>query len=272
MIIVNLVVNTTIIIILIVHCVKNMLSFSLVKQFLFLQIRPEYEAAKNEYQAILDGTGLDQENIVIERICHVPMPEINFDNYSGIILGGGPATISDDIEKQSDIQKAFEPDLFELIKKITRQDVPFLGICYGPGVVAHANGGKVSKKYGEPVAAYNIELTQQGVNDTLFKGLPASFKAFAGHKESVEVLPKGATVLATSELCPVQGYRMGKNVYSFQFHPELDPTGLEVRINAYKHLGYFKPEDAEDLIASTKKETVDIPKKILKAFVAKYSH
>jgi len=32
-----------------------------------------------------------------------------------------------------------------------------------------------------------------------------------------------------------------------QFHPELDDTALLSRIDAYKHHGYFRPEDAEEV-------------------------
>nr|MCU0667560.1 glutamine amidotransferase [Patescibacteria group bacterium] len=105
-----------------------------------------------------------------------------------------------------------------------------------------------------------------------FEGLPGNFKAFAGHKESVEKIPPGATIVATGEQCPVQAFRMGNNVYGFQFHPELDPEGLAVRVNVYKNMGYFKPEEADVIIAMARSETVTVPRKILANFLNKYKN
>jgi GMP synthase (glutamine-hydrolysing) len=234
------------------------------KPFLFLQIRPEYEAAENEYQAIQSAADVE---IVRERICHVPFPDVDFNNFSGVILGGGPATISDAEEKKPDYQKDFEPPLFEFIKEVNRRDFPFIGLCFGPAAVATALGGKASKKYPEKVGAYNIELTDVGAKDKLLLDVPLNFTAFAGHKESVEHLPDDAIVLATSELCPIQAFKMGNNVYSFQFHPELDANGLAVRIETYKHMGYFKPEEAQELIDMAYSQEVTAPRRILKNFL-----
>lgn len=234
------------------------------KPFLFLQIRPEYEAAENEYQAIASVANVE---IIRERICHVPFPKVDFNNYSGVILGGGPATISDAVDKKPDYQKDFEPALFQFLRQVVKKDFPFIGLCFGPGAVATACGGLVSKKYPEKVGAYNIELTDVGSEDKLLKGLPLNFMAFAGHKESVEQLPDNAVLLATSKLCPMQGYRMGDNVYNFQFHPELDADGLALRVETYKHMGYFKPEEAQELIDMAREQRVIIPRQILANFM-----
>lgn len=238
------------------------------KPFLFLQIRPEYEAAENEYEAIASAADV---KILRERICHVPFPDVDFSKFSGVILGGGPATISDPEEKKPQYQKDFEPPLLDFLAEVVERDFPFIGLCFGPAAVATAMGGKASKKYPEKVGAYNIELTDMGARDPLLRDISLNFRAFAGHKESVEHLPEDAVVLATSELCPIQSFKMGKNVYSFQFHPELDARGLAVRIEAYKHMGYFKPEEAQGLIDMAKAQKVTAPRQILQNFLQIYS-
>ena len=53
--------------------------------------------------------------------------------------------------------------------------------------------------------------------------------------------------LAASSTCPVQAFRVGRNVYATQFHPELDIEGLCLRIDVYRHSGYFAPEEADDI-------------------------
>lgn len=238
------------------------------KPFLFLQIRPEAEASDNEFEAIKNAT---RAEIYRLKICDKLPNKLNLSDYYGVILGGGPATISDDESKKPSYQKKFEPWLFELLRDIVSLDKPFMGVCYGPGAVATALGGKASKKYPEAVEAYNIQLTDKGAKDHLLKDLPLNFLAFAGHKESVEELPDNAIVLATSDTCPVQAYKMGNNVYCFQFHPELDPEGLALRINTYKHMGYFMPEEAEELVAMAHDQAVIVPKQILAKFFSIYA-
>ncbi len=51
--------------------------------------------------------------------------------------------------------------------------------------------------------------------------LPDRFEALAGHKEATERLPAEAVLLASSDGCPVQVYRVGRRVYATQFHPEV---------------------------------------------------
>lgn len=238
------------------------------KPFLFLQIRPEAEASDNESEAIKSATTAEIYRL---KICDKLPNKLNLSDYCGVILGGGPATISDDETTKPQYQKKLEPWLFELLREIVLKDIPFMGICYGPGAVATALGGKASKKYPEAVGAYNIQLTDKGAKDQLLKDLPLNFLAFAGHKESVEELPDKAVVMATSDNCPIQAYKMGNNIYCFQFHPELDPEGLALRIKTYKHMGYFKPEEAQDLVEMAHSQAVSVPKQILAKFFNIYA-
>ena len=45
----------------------------------------------------------------------------------------------------------------------------------------------------------------------------------------------------------MQAFRVGRNVYATQFHPELDLEGICTRIEVYKNAGYFDPSAAETL-------------------------
>lgn len=77
-------------------------------------------------------------------------------------------------------------------------------------------------------------------------------------------------LLAQSDTCPVQMFRLRNNIYATQFHPEADAEGFIVRINVYKHHGYFPPETAEDLIAAVSKENTPVPRTILERFANRY--
>ncbi|MGN6173364.1 MAG: hypothetical protein ACTHPS_10485, partial [Streptosporangiaceae bacterium] len=114
-------------------------------------------------------------------------------------------------------------------------------------------------------------LTREGRRDPLLAGLPATFDAFAGHKEAISKLPGHAVLLASSPACPVQAFRVGAAVYVTQFHPELDAAGLCTRIEVYKHAGYFEPAQAGELKAQAHRSNVTHPPAILRRFARRYA-
>jgi GMP synthase-like glutamine amidotransferase len=63
--------------------------------------------------------------------------------------------------------------------------------------------------------------------------MPHRFFAIEGHQISVNGLPHGATLLASSASCPSQALRFGKNIYTTQFHSELDDADLEYRMQLF---------------------------------------
>ena len=77
--------------------------------------------------------------------------------------------------------------------------------------------------------------------------------------------------LAESSACPVQAFRVGDNVYATQFHPELDVAGIHVRIDIYKHAGYFPPDAADELKARVADSSVVHPPEIVQRFVSRYA-
>ncbi len=243
----------------------------MIKPFLILQLRPEDAVSDNEYEAFLEYGNLEASEVRRIRMEKSGLPQLDPNDYSGIIVGGGPYCISDDQIKKSKNQTSIEFDLKKLIQKIVSNDTPYLGACYGLGVLSTVIGGEVSKeKYKEEPGAIDIFFSEHGKKDHLTKELPESFKAFGGHKESCQSVPPGAVLLASSKDCPVQMIRVGKNVYATQFHPELDSEGLELRVNTYKYLGYFKPQDAHKLIHNALQENITIPQEILGRFVKRY--
>jgi GMP synthase (glutamine-hydrolysing) len=242
------------------------------KRFLILQLRPEDEASDDEFRAFLQFGSLNENEVHRVRIEKMGVPEdINLDDYSGVIVGGGPSNVSDSEDKKTKEQKKFEADLYKLLDEIVEKDFPFLGACYGVGILSTHQGACVSKeKYGEGVGAVTVKVNEEGKKDDLLKELSEEFRAFVGHKEACQGVPESGMLLASSDTCPVQMYRVKNNVYVTQFHPELDVEGIITRINVYKDAGYFPVEDAGKVINEVKKESVTIPTKILEKFVQKY--
>ncbi len=242
---------------------------SMIKPFLLLQSRPEVEASDDEHQAFLEFGGLEPGQLVRLRLESGDEPYVNLNDYAGVIMGGGPANFAYDEAQKSPEQKQFESYILPLVHRIIETDTPFLGACLGVGAVVTAMGGRMSFDHPEAVGAVDIAATSEGEQDELFKDFPPSFRGFVGHKEGVISVPSGCTVLARSNTC-VQILRAGNNVYATQFHPELDADGLALRINIYKHAGYFEPEEADALIANAQQESITWPEVVLRRFVERY--
>ncbi|KQW47748.1 glutamine amidotransferase [Nocardioides sp. Root1257] len=242
------------------------------KPFLFIGTRAEDAAADSEYAAVLRCSGLDERDVRRVRLERDELGPVDLDDWSGVILGGGPYNKSDPEETKSPAQRRAEAELHALATRAVAADTPFLGACYGIGVLGTLRGGVVDRTYGEPISAREITLTDAGREDPLLGAMPPTFQAFLGHKEAVTVLPEGAVLLASSAECPVHAFRIGRNVYATQFHPELDIDGLVLRIDIYRHHGYFDPpEEAEAVMAMARASHVEHPTRLLSRFVELYA-
>jgi GMP synthase (glutamine-hydrolysing) len=242
-----------------------------VKPFLLLGTRGEDAAADNEYASFLGFTGLDESMLRRIRMEARPLGPVDLDEWSGVFLGGGPFNASDPDDAKSVVQHRVESELRDLLDVVVARDFPFLGACYGIGVIGTHQGGTVDRTYTEPISRVQISLTPEGRADALLADLPDAFEAFVGHKEAIHDLPPQAVHLASSPACPVQAFRVGRNVYATQFHPELDIHGLCTRIEVYKHAGYFEPHQAESLKEMARAGAVHDPPKILQRFVQRYA-
>ena len=124
--------------------------------------------------------------------------------------------------------------------------------------------------YRGPERGFEVSLTDAGRSDKLLRGFPEKFGVLLGHKEACDTTPEGATLLVTGDACPVQMFRVGENVYATQFHPEADIAEFKLRIDIYKHHGYFAPEEAEDTVAGLGRFDTSRSNEILSRFVREY--
>lgn len=241
------------------------------RPFLVLQLRPEAEAADEEFAAFLAKGGLGEGEVRRIRLDLGPLPALSLDDYAGVIVGGGPGCVSDPAETKDPVEARIEADILALMPGIVARDMPFMGCCYGIGLLAHHLGAEVSKRrYGEPVGGVDCRVTEDGAADPLLAGLPRSFRALVGHKEAVQALPAGCAHLLASDPCPFQMIRHGRNVYATQFHPEADGAGFATRIRIYRDRGYFPPDAADALTETVLAERIREPERILRAFVSRY--
>jgi GMP synthase-like glutamine amidotransferase len=106
-----------------------------------------------------------------------------------------------------------------LLKDAIERDIPIFAICLGTQLLAVAGGGKVERAELGEVGIYEIKRNE--IADSIFN-FDIPVPAAQWHEDQVTVLPQGATLLASSELCTNQIYRIGSKTYGVQFHPEID--------------------------------------------------
>ncbi|MDE0265669.1 MAG: glutamine-hydrolyzing GMP synthase [Thaumarchaeota archaeon] len=134
----------------------------------------------------------------------------------GIILSGGPASVSDgDAPIPEDA--VFESGL------------PILGICYGHQLIVHRYGGRVkraNREYGSST------LTVDGGGAGLLGGIGGSVRAWMSHGDEAEQVPRNFEVIGHTENSRAAAIasRDGPPVYGIQFHPEVAHTEQGSRI------------------------------------------
>lgn len=241
------------------------------RPFVLLATRAEDRPADEEYALFLRYTGLPPERLRRVRLEHEAMPAFDLDGISGILVGGSPFNASDPVEKKSPVQRRVEAEMASLVDEVVARDLPFLGACYGVGTLGTHLDATIDGTFAEPISVVDVTLTAEGRDDPLAAGLPDTFCAFVGHKEAITELPEGAVLLASSPTCPVQMFRVGRNVYATQFHPELDVDGIVTRIHAYAGYGYFRAEELETTLAAVRRAPVTAPSRLLRTFVERHA-
>lgn len=242
------------------------------KPFLILQLRPEAEAADEEFAAFLSRGEIAESRTRRIRLDHQDLPDdLNLDDYAGILVGGGPGCVSDPPDKKTPTEARIEAAILALMPAITARDFPFFGCCYGIGILGHHLGAPITKDlYGEPVGPTLVSKTPEGQNDPLLVDLPDSFPALVGHKEAMDALPTGAVHLLQGPACPFQMVRAGQNIYATQFHPESDGDSFALRIRLYKDKGYFHPDEAEALTRAARAADTTTSGRLLRNFARRY--
>lgn len=137
-------------------------------------------------------------------------------------------------------------DLLDLLVRLDAERAPTVGICFGHQALAQALGGEVTMAEG----GWGIGIHQAQVDDTSEWMLPEreQFGIAYSHKDQVTALPDGATVIASSDHCPIAAFTIGDHVLGIQGHPEFTP---EFAADVYQsRMGVFPDELLDDAMNS----------------------
>jgi GMP synthase-like glutamine amidotransferase len=143
--------------------------------------------------------------------------------------------------------------------------VPILGICLGHQLLAYWLGGKVVRGKWE-IGWLPVTANQEGQSDPLLDGLDQTFHAFLWHGDQISRLPEEAILLASSELCRVQAYRLrDRLVWGVQFNPQYDPQIAETLV---RNTGWLTKYgwDPDEIIATGYAHYDDLADKIFGNF------
>lgn len=163
----------------------------------------------------------------------------------GIIFSGGPQSV------YADGAPTVDPRIFEL-------GIPLLAICYGFQLVSYLLEGKViegKREYGPAT------LQLANTTEDLAKGVNDASTVWMSHGDVIEALPKGFTVLGTTEHVPFAfAIDERRKITGVLFHPEVEHTECgETILQNFMDYSGITPEnikiDIEEIV-NTIKETV----------------
>jgi GMP synthase (glutamine-hydrolysing) len=157
---------------------------------------------------------------------NTPVETLRAKNPVGIILSGGPKSVSEDGAPRCDAT------LFDL-------STPVLGICYGMQLMTDVLGGEVRRSGHREFGHAFVRVSGNGSPEhskspQLFRDLPAELRVWASHGDDVSAVPPGFQIAATSATAPIAAMEAPeRQLYALLFHPEVAHTdhGSEILRN-----------------------------------------
>ena len=138
-------------------------------------------------------------------------------DYDSLIVLGGP-------------MNAHEDDTFphlrqtvDLIRQFHDEDKPIMGVCLGAQLIARAFGSRVYRHTQPELGFSPIQVADPTASEPWLQQCPADLHLMQWHFDTFD-LPAQARLLMTNDRCANQAYRIGTNVYGFQFHLEITPA------------------------------------------------
>ncbi len=186
-------------------------------------VKQEQVCLEREMSSVVD---IEFKNVLTEEI-DFSDPKQLLATYQGVVLGG-----SGDLDFDGDrpVDDEVRLESLRLVKKLTPLfeylfvgDVPTLGICYGHQLLGAFAGAQVCcDPVQKKTKSHQLSRLVSEQECLIFKGLPEDFDAYYGHKDVLDRVPEGATLLAHGgEACQISALQYKNNIYTLQFHPEL---------------------------------------------------
>ncbi len=138
-----------------------------------------------------------------------------------LVVMGGPMRVGD----RARPEYSFLGREIEVLRQRAAADAPVLGICLGAQLLAYAAGAAVRPMTSDDgktrlyeVGWGDVRFHRETGGDVL-AGIPNEAMMLHWHGDAFE-LPPGARLLASSRICPNQGFQLGAHLFGLQFHCE----------------------------------------------------
>jgi len=134
----------------------------------------------------------------------------SFDGYDAVLLTGSRADAFS--------QEPWVLTLRQKVEQLLQAKKKLVGVCFGHqliGLILGARVGRAPQGWGAGRMAY-----QWLAPDMAQAQGRSEIALLASHQDQVFDLPEGATLLATSEFCPVAAFAVQDRVFCVQPHPE----------------------------------------------------
>jgi GMP synthase-like glutamine amidotransferase len=190
----------------------------------------------------------------------------DLDEIRVLIVLGGPMGVADiGSEKYPFLAREVE-----LLQRMVKADRPMLGICLGAQLLAHAAGAKVYPNvkmappagHGQPplpvdpvvplpeIGWLPVTFPFPGGTEPIVMGMHDGANFFHWHYDTFDLPklpapanpapppapppPTGNALLSSSRLCRNQAFRFKNRQFGFQYHMEMDQSGIETMLSAAK--------------------------------------
>ena len=186
------------------------------KVFTDVGIPTHTESLKESLANFNTNLKIDVLNPCLELDLNQIVPNLN--KYDGLIWGGSSLNIYNDTPEIRR-QISFMKECFKNINKI-------LAICWGMQVAVTASGGEVKKgvKGSHIGIANEVQLTDNGINNSFYKDKSKKFNTPAFNFDEVVTVPQDAVHLAFNKINNIQSlnFKSGvSEIWGLQYHPEI---------------------------------------------------
>lgn len=146
-----------------------------------------------------------KQKVIKENYSEVNIDKLN--TYDSIILSGRKKVLKDT-----------NPINSKIIKYCYQTDTPLLGICYGAEIINLNFGGSLIK-LSKVIEGFHKITT---LKECLSMPKDFSFAAYQSHGYAISKISKELEKLAISSENKVEIFKhINKNIFGFQFHPEI---------------------------------------------------
>ena len=124
---------------------------------------------------------------------------------------------------------AWIADACEFVRAARDREVPFVGVCFGHQLVAHALGGTVERAscgWGVGIRGLDVIRHEPWMEPRL-----DTAQLHFMHQDQVTKAPPDAVVLGCADHCEVAMFRAGETMLGVQAHPEFTVAYAEALLN-----------------------------------------